>query len=288
MNNNQNSYLTVSDIFSLARKEIQERFVPFFLLAGLGVFINWLLSGLCFGFNPLAQADTQQINPILAILVSLISALAGMWSTAALVFFICKRAETMKEALLLGLTKIWRLLVASFILVVVLSLIIMLLLGLMIGGIALTVNNSAMVALIVIVFILLILAISLTAMIYCLFLPYKLILTQDSIFSCFAGSFKLVKGNFWRTCGYLLAICLVLCGMGVLGTLVLGVLSIVFGLLMPSAVVFVSFLWVPMAALMTLVFQVSTVALYLDRNSGGTQTTENEDNTPSLEQGMQQ
>ena len=264
MTNNENSYLTISEIFSLAWQEIKERFVPFFLLAGFGIFINWLLSGLCFGFNPLTQGNAQQINPILALLVSLISALVGMWSSAALVLYICKRAENIKEALLMGLTRIWRLLLGSVILIVALTIAVAVLLFLMIGGMALISDYTALAVLIGVVFILLILAASFTAVVYCLFLPYKLILTQDPIFACFTGSFALVK------------------------SVVVGIFSVLFALVMPALVGVVAFLWVPLGALMAVAFQVSTVALYLDRNSGGTQTTEQQDNTPSLEQGTQQ
>lgn len=288
MTNNENSYLTISEIFSLAWQEIKERFVPFFLLAGVGIFINWLMSGLCFGFNPLTQTNAQEINPVLALLVSLISALVGMWSSAALVLYICKRTENIKEALLMGLTRIWRLLLGSVILIVGLTIAVTVLLALMIGGMALTADYTALAALIGVVFILLILAASFTAVVYCLFLPYKLILTQDPIFACFTGSFALVKGNFWRTCGYLLIISLIVFVVGTLGSVVVGILSVLFALVMPALVGVIAFLWVPLGALMALVFQVSTVALYLDRNSGGTQTTEQQDNAPSLEQGTQQ
>lgn len=288
MNENQHSHLTLHDILSLTIQEIKERFVPFFMLAGIGILINWLLSGVFFGFNPLTHTNIQQVHPLISLLVSVVSAVVGLWSTAALVFFICKRTENIKEALLMGMTKIWRLLLGSIILIVGLTIVIVVLLALMVGGMALTSDYTAIAALVAVVFGLLIVAVSFVTVVYCLFLPYKLILTEEPVFKCFAGSFALVKGNFWRTCGFLIIISLIMLLISLLGGVVLGVFMVLFTLVLPAAVGVVSFLWVPLGTLMALIFQVSTVALYLDRNSSGEQTAPSQDNNPSLEQGMQQ
>lgn len=288
MNENSNAYLTIHDIFSLSFREIKERFAPFFLLAAAGIFFNWLLMGLCFGFNPITQTQAQQAHPILSLFASLLSALVGLWSAAALVLYICKRAASVKEAFLMGVGKIWRLFIASAIFLVGLTVSVAVLLLVMILSMGWAEGNTVIFVLAIMVFGLLAVAVALGAIVFCLFLPYKLILTEDSVFGCFAASFSLVKGNFWQTFGFFIVLTLILLLISMIGGAVLGVLMLLFTLILPAATGLISFLWVPVGALGALVFQVSTVAFYLDRNSGGTQTTETEDNTPSLEQGMQQ
>lgn len=270
---NKQDLLTQSELLSRSWQELKKRFAPFMLLACGAPLVNWL-------FNSLLSA--QQI-PVLAGIVLPVEILANTLFTSALVLFICKRADSPKQAIKMALPILWRLILAfliltAFLLIVVLGAVFV---WLMLNYLSATGNNASDLLRLCALFIMAVLFVaSIVLGVYLCMLPYPLILTNEGIFSSFRTAVRLVKGFFWNTLGLLLILALIVFLIGGAASLVLSLLSLLLGFGW-----ILSLLLVPVIALLMLVTQIPMVALYLDRSS--TQQNEADAAVPSLEEGKQ-
>lgn len=269
----------MTELFSRSWQEMTNRFGPFFILAFIGTALNWLFSLIFVHFYVNMQSASFLILPLTLILSLIVSLLM----TSALTLYICKRANTINEALRIGFPRILRLFLGGIIIGLAMMLVSSILVGTMIAMMMLT-KNSLVMGFVVFCSISVILAVMLTITTYCLFLPYRLVLTNEPMFQCFRSSFALVKGYFWKTCGYLILLSLIMGAVTVLAKLVLMIFSFISSLVLPSFFqTLLSFLWVPIQATLAVFFQVFTLALYLDRNTAGIDISSQQDSTPSLE-----
>ncbi len=274
MNKNEN-LLTVSELLSRSFAEIRARFVPLMLLAACAPALLWLLQGLLIGFSPLDQATAREAQPWLVSLISLINGLCGLGFTASLIFYICKREDTILQALKAGFKRIPRLLLAFIPLSLVIILSSVLLIAILAGGLYfLDVQPTTILVLGMFVFMPL-WGIGLSIFsIYISLWYYPLVLTDEPIWATLRLSLFLVKGRFWQTFGILFILGLISFGLALAGVLALGALSFITALVSSALSAVVSFLWIPITALMVLVMQVPMVALYLNRSMVLIQTQE--------------
>ena len=218
----------------------------------------------------------------------LITLLLNAWFYAALVLYVCKRTDTVKEALTQGIGRLPRL-IGGWILVTLLVFAILIVCFLMVLLCGALFGDGVSMAISMVIFTLLGLAGFVWIGVAWLFLPYRLVLTQEGVFSCFGSSRRLVKGMFWKTLGFLCVLLLIVFGVNIAAGLVMGLLSLIVMLLTPSLLnIALSFLGMLVTGLTMLVVQLPLIALYLDRNAGGQQPIVQEENHPSLEQGPQQ
>lgn len=264
--------LTHSELISRSWQEIKGRFAPFMLLACITPAFSWLMTGLAFGLDPMTQSTAQQQQPLLMLLVSILSALPGVYCTAALILFICKRADTPWQALKTAWRPFLRLFGGSL-LITVAILIMWALLGLLwfvlVTGEDPETSNLFFYYLLILPLVEMLVASlvqTVLAVYFCL-LPYLLVLTDIPVLSCFSAAFRLVKGRFWFTLGLLFLLCLISLGIGIAAGIVLSVLQFIFALSSGLLAGILSLLWVPVTGLATLIVLVPMLALYLDRVS---------------------
>lgn len=281
MNENERC-LTVQEILARSWQEGKARFAPLFLLAGAGPAFNWLIMGLTFGFNPLFQSEARQQQPLLFVLLSLISTLAGLVFMAALILFICKRAATPLQACQQGLLRLPRMLGGVLGLGAAMLALALVLGALPFGALYLAdaSRTAYVIALIMAAPVLMICL--MVAGVYLVLWFYPLVLTDIPITATLRLSFNLVKGKFWNTLGLLFILGLINAAVAVLTAVAVVTFSIMFALALPAMTGALTFLWVPAGALSALIFQLPLIALYLDRVAGVEHTPLVSDN-PSLE-----
>ena len=255
--------LSYSELLARSWKEIKNRFVPFMLLVCMAPALSWLLSAIAFGVNPLAQQTLQQQNPLLALGIGIFTALTTSYCTAALILFVCKRAQTPVQALQVAVRPFLRLFFGGT-LFSVLIFVALALLGLVLGGMVYVLGAPEF--LYILILLLLVLAGILAGVYFCL-LPYLLILSKQPVFSCFRNAFYLVKGRFWHTLGLLIILGFIITGVAMAAGLVLGILLFIFSLVSATLAGILNLLWIPITGLNTLLFQIPLLALYLDRNT---------------------
>lgn len=264
--------LSMFDLISRSWQEIKGRFVPFMLLACITPAFSWLMTRLAFGFNPMMLHAAQQQNLLLTLFISVISALAGSYCTAALILFICKRADTPWQALKTAWRPFLRLfgggLLITVAILTVLALLVILWIVLVAGEDPETSNLFFYYLLILpLVAGLIVLLCAAVLTVYFCLLPYLLVLTDRPVLSCFPAAFRLVKGRFWFTLGLLFLLGLIASGILTAGIVLIIFVSIFCALAVPAALAdLASVLWVPVKGLITLL-QVPLLALYLDRVS---------------------
>lgn len=259
--------LTISELLSLSWQEIKARFVPFFLLALCTPFVGWLLNGLLLSFDPLLLQTMQQENPLLSILANFISGLFGLWFTAAFVLFVCKRTGSIRELLMLALSRVPRLflgfllyalfVICCFVLVFLLGWSIYLLFG---AESALTGILIALLAIATVVGLLVL-------FVYLVLFPYVLILTNVPVLRSFGYAYSLVKNRFWYTLGLLVLLMLICLGVALLLLLVFGITSLVLWMLFPVFRYIFGLLTIVTTALLNILYQVPLLAVYVDRSS---------------------
>ena len=262
--------LTHSELISRSWQEIRGRFAPFMLLACITPAFSWLIAGLAFGLDPMTQSMAQQQQPLLMLLVSILSALAGSYCTAALILFICKRTDTPWQALKTAWRPFLRLFGGSL-LITVAILIMWALLGLLwfvlVTGEDPETSNLFFYYLLILPLVEILVASlvqTVLAVYFCL-LPYLLVLTDIPVLSCFSAAFRLVKGRFWFTLGLLFLLGLISLGIGIAAGIVLSIFVTLFSLSSGLLAGILSLLWVPVTGLATLIVLVPMLALYLDR-----------------------
>ena len=262
--------LTHSELISRSWQEIKGRFAPFMLLACITPAFSWLMTGLAFGLDPMTQSTAQQQQPLLMLLVSILSALAGSYCTAALILFICKRTDTPWQALKTAWRPFLRLFGGSL-LITVAILIMWALLGLLwfvlVTGEDPETSNLFFYYLLILPLVEILVASlvqTVLAVYFCL-LPYLLVLTDIPVLSCFSAAFRLVKGRFWFTLGLLFLLGLISLGIGIAAGIVLSIFVTLFSLSSGLLAGILSLLWVPVTGLATLIVLVPMLALYLDR-----------------------
>lgn len=262
--------LTHSELISRSWQEIKGRFAPFMLLACITPAFSWLMTGLAFGLDPMTQSTAQQQHPLLMLLVSILSALAGVYCTAALILFICKRTDTPWQALKTAWRPFLRLFGGSL-LITVAILIMWALLGLLwfvlVTGEDPETSNLFFYYLLILPLVEILVASlvqTVLAVYFCL-LPYLLVLTDIPVLSCFSAAFRLVKGRFWFTLGLLFLLGLISLGIGIAAGIVLSIFVTLFSLSSGLLAGILSLLWVPVTGLATLIVLVPMLALYLDR-----------------------
>lgn len=281
--NENDELLTLSELLARSWQEAKARFAPLFLLACMTPLLAWLALGLAFGFSPLAQNAAQQNHPFLFLAVSFLCGLCGLVFLAALVLFICKRVETVGQALKAGLVLLPRFLGATVLFIVAMTALVLLILLVPMGLLYLFNAQAALYGIVLLVFAPLILIGAAVAGVYLSLWMYPLILTDQPMLEAFRTSYYLVKGRFWNTLGILVVLGLINTAFAVAAMLGLGLISVLASLTAPGLAGLFSFLWVPVKALMALVFQLPLIALYLNRLSVTGRPSLAEDN-PSLEE----
>lgn len=273
--NQSTETLNHAELISRSWQEIKGRFAPFMLLACIAPAFSWLIAGLAFGLDPMTQSTAQQQQPLLMLLVSLLSALVGSYCTAALILFICKRTDTPWQALKTAWRPFLRLFGGGLLITVVILVVLALLVILWLGPIQLYLRDpesSSDLLLIYGIFApwvampIVPLFLGVLIVYFCL-LPYLLVLTDRPVLSCFVVAFRLVKGRFFVTMGLLFLLWLISLGIGIAAGIVLSVLQFIFALASGLLAGILSLLWVPVMGLITLSVQVPLLALYLDRVS---------------------
>lgn len=264
---NQQNTLALSALLARSWQEIRNRFVPFFLLAALAPAAGWLLTGLCFGFNPLTQSAARDAHPFGFLAVSLVLGLFALWMMASLVLLVCKRAQTPAEALGMGLGRFPRLFVGMLLYGLALLAITLLATALGLGLLFLlgSQNDAAWAAAVLIGLVWLVTL--LAAGIYFILLPYQLILTDESYADSFRRAYALVKNRFWQTLGTAFLVSLIASVLSVILTLVLWLCAMIGGLAFSGFTYLFSFLGILPSALAALIYQVPMIALYIDRLS---------------------
>ena len=260
---NTHSSLSYSELLARSWKEIKNRFAPFMLLACITPALSWLLLGTAFGFSPLTQHVLQQQHPLISLCIGIFTALTSSYCTAALILFVCKRAETPLQALLVAFRAFVRVVIGGFLFSVLIS-VSLILLALVLGGTVYILGAPEF--LYALILLLLILAGLLTGVYFCL-LPYLLILSKQPVFSCFRNAFYLVKGRFWHTFGLLIILGCIITSVAMATGLALGLLLFMFSLVSGTLAGILNVLWIPITGLLTLLFQIPLLALYLDRNT---------------------
>ena len=255
--------LTHSELISRSWQEIKGRFAPFMLLACITPAFSWLIAGLAFGLDPMTQSMAQQQQPLLMLLVSILSALAGSYCTAALILFICKRTDTPWQALQTAWHPFLRLFGGGLLMSVGMSAALMLL-GILLGGAVYLLGAPEVLYLFILLFLFLCAGV---LMVYFCLLPYLLVLTDIPVLSCFSAAFHLVKGRFWFTLGLLFLVGLISFGITMAAGIALSIFVTVFSLVSGLLAGILSFVWIPVAGLIVLIVQVPMLALYLDRVS---------------------
>lgn len=254
--------LSISDTLRQSWKELQERFVSMFLLAGLIPLSMWLLNSILVGFDPLhLQPKTPSF--LLQIIVSLLEIFIYLYITSALLVFIYRQASTISEALFLGFGKIFRLFLGFCIYIGILCwgliFFLLLLTASYFVSIWLTLT-LAIVGLLCGFMGLIILSV------YFVFVPYTFVLTDTPLFECFGLSYRLVKNHFCNTIGLLLIISMISLVVSVVCYSLFGLLGLMVGILLPSSrYIFPIFTFLP-AALITLIYNVPFLIVYKDRS----------------------
>ena len=275
--------LTMFELISYSWQEIVRRFPQFFLLAIIGPAVSLI------GYNCLSfLQNTLQISLItyivLFLIFSIISAVLSVWSMAALLLYACKRANTVKEAFSMGLHRIPRLLVGVITIGVAMLLVWGAFIFLFLSSLQ-AAEESATPLLLALLCMPLLLFVILVIVVYFIFVPYKLVLTNEPIFQCFPNAFALVKGHFWWTCGYMIVIFLIVSVFTTLASLLLGICSFLLAFFAPvSAInIIITLCFIPINTVTGLFAQITALALYLDRASAFANASSSQDLNPSLE-----
>ena len=266
--NTNDEELTVGEIISRSWQEIKGRFAPFMVLACITPAFGWLAAVLAFGLNPLTQNASQQQHPFLGLFVTVLTALLGCWTMAAFILFVCKRADTPVDALLTAWGRPFLRLLGGGLLYsfAAMLLFVCCMFLFMFGGAWYTADNTFISSVVFILLSLLVMVLLVGVFVYFCLLPYFLILTDISVFSCFRLAFGLVWGKFWQTFGLILLLMLISLAINMLGGIVLVILTFILSLALPSLAGLFSLLWIPVTGLTTLALQVPLLALYLDRS----------------------
>lgn len=277
--NQTNNQLTIVQILSRSYQELRNRFATFFVLPCGLAFLTWLFSGVVWGFSPW-NMPKEGMSIFLSLVLSSIIFISGMWVLAALVLLVCKREDTPLKALAAAAKPCVRLIGGMLLLGCVFALV-MLLLFLVPMLISYGADADAVWPYVLgIISLVLFFVFAICASIYFLLLPYTIVLRGDkSILQCFAFSFHLVKGYFWKTLGLLVIVSLINMALMFLSSMAVYIGFILAMLTWPALTVLFSLALVPVNALAMLILQIPLIALYVDRlpSEGGTVTNEDED-----------
>ena len=261
--NETDNVLDFQDLLERSWQEIMKRFLPFFLLAACAPAASWLIQGILVGFDPV-QAATTQPKLWQSLTASLLSTLLSSWFVSALILYICKHTQNLTESWALAFYRLPRLILGTLLYILVISVgagvafaicwIILYLLA------AAPLVAWGLVAIWILFFILLLLV----TIIYWIFVPYLLLLTDLPLVTCFSSSYQLVKGHFWHTVGLLFILLLISIIVSIITMLAIGLLGAISWILLPVSRYIVGFLAIIPVAFLTLVYQVPLIALYLD------------------------
>ncbi len=273
--NEQENLLEIPDLLERSFQEIKKRFLPFFVLAVSTPVVGWLIQGIFMGFDPIQRMEPPAIWASLtsSILIGLISA----WFGIALILFICKHTQTVAESFSVALRRLPRFvggmllymlcILVGFCLTIAISL-----------GILYVLNSFPVVAgLLVAVWVLFFFIVFFAIAIYWIFTPYLFVLSDWSYLNCFMMSYRMIKGHFWHTVGLLFLLFLIAMFVSFVGILAVGFLGVIGYILLPATRYVMLLLWCLPAALLTLVYQVPLLALYLDLSPTVIDTLQNKE-----------
>lgn len=255
--------LDFQDLLERSWQEIRNRFLPFFLLAACAPAASWLIQGILLGFDPI-QATATQPKMWQSLTLSLLSTFLSGWFVSAFILYVCKHTQNLTESWALAFYRLPRLILGTLLYLLIIS----------VGGViafgicwiilyllaAAPLVAWGLVAIWVIFFILLLLV----TIIYWIFVPYLLLLTDLPLVNCFSSSYQLVKGHFWHTVGLLFLLLLISAIVSIISMLAIGLLGAISWILLPISRYIVGFLAIIPVTFMTLIYQVPLIALYLD------------------------
>ena len=258
----KNEFLSLVSVLCLSWREIRNRFLYLFSLALIGPFTMWFSRGILGSFDPL-RANVVQ-GSFWNIVILFVSLAVSLWGLISLVLFVCKRADNFPAVFSLALKRLPRfvggmclygLMIAVYIL---LSVLVIGVIGLLFGfqGMGLFVLGITFIAL---------LAGLLAISVYCILLPYILILTDIPVWLALPASYSLVKHSFWKILGLLLVIGLIGGGIYLLSVIVLAAVGLVMWWIWPGVRFLLSFLLIIPTALVVLSNQIPLIAVYVDR-----------------------
>lgn len=259
--------LSMFELLDRSFQEIRKRFIPFFLLACLGPACSWLLMGLSFGFSPVSQNINLQNNPLLLMLIMLISALLTMFSFSSLVLYICKRAQSVREALALGLRRVPRLLWAGILMSIAVFLLLLVFLLPSITILLVQQEPTALLWIIALLTLPLFMIAMMVIGVYLCFWQYRLILTDEPFFVSLRSACQLVKGRFWETVLFLLVLTMINMAFILIFSMTFGLAGMLISLIAPALAWLPSLLSILLSSISALIVQVSMIALYLNRLS---------------------
>ena len=256
----QQESLNNFELLSRSWQEIKSRFAALLGLACVVPAVTWLLKTIFFGTS---NTGLENTNLVLSIILSVLFVLLGLWGFAALVLFVCKRTNTIKESFFKALPYLprlfgfWLFLVLLFVVFTgVFSLPVL-------GAVLISDSNILLGLTLLLVFPLYIVATFATLIFFAL-TPYVLILSNTPFLQAFSASYQLIRKRFWKTCGYMLLLALISVIISIVAGLLLLLPQVILLAILPSLMWITTLIWSLVSALISIAMVVPLTAFYLN------------------------
>ena len=256
--------LSIPELLDRSRQEIQNRFGPLFLLTLFVPIITWIIPTVLLGFSVQQQTETAYAHPFLALMSIILNATAVLWLTGALILYVCKRVQKISEALVLGGKKLPRLLVGMLLYVIPLLLLVTTAILCNLGIETYLPEGEALYWLANVLVMLLFLSVLIVLSVYCILLPYVLVLMEMPIKDCVVAAFQLVHQYFWRTLWLVILLVIISTIIGGLGAFVITFVGSILQFFIPASRYLFLFLGFIPAALSLLIFHIPLIAWYIN------------------------